>query len=492
MKRLIAILLCSILIIVTFTACGSQTNLPEPDPSGSVNADTPADTPDTSDTTGGQDNDNADAASWEGWGGFTSSFARSDSSQYNNATLQIKDLGDGIALFGFDIMEGSESTDRAESVNISGAFIANSDLTGTYEGINESGETIFSINFQLAKDGQKLTVTHEGDIAMNPDGTYNWLEGFIEADEGMAKALLENLPTAVTSLNSNLGAYTVNYPDSSILNYFYPVTATFDDTGAVLADFLVAGDLSSVWRLDTENGVPVLIFGEAQTMLDRVVYLEPEEGIDSEAEILPEAIPLLDVIMEDGTFLKPGTTAKLMLDSPYPFAFTIAEPLSVHDDVATVSKDGVVTAHNHGMTTISGTIVVEDGKRGFTLDITVGKEGDAFELELSSDLPYWNGLDFGPNLGYAEEYQIQSDPGDYANAAEAAKLTFDALKSGGNIPKYSDSTEYIMVLINIDDIKGEECYIYRLDDTGSNCAYAYQSGNVYYKEAGGEWKQAGA
>lgn len=105
----------------------------------------------------------------------------------------------------------------------------------------------------------------------------------------------------------------------------------------------------------------------------------------------------------------------------------------------------------------------------------------------TGDLAYWNGFNFGPNLGYNEEYENRSDPGEYVNAAEAAKRTFDALKSGTHIPQYSDDTEYTLVLVNMDDIEGEPCYIYRLDDIQFGCAYAYQSGNVYYEKSDGAW-----
>lgn len=470
MKRFIVFSFCLLLILSAFTACGSQTSELTSDMESSAKAD-------TSDVSTSSDDQDSSGRDTEGWGGFTGAFTRSDGSQYHNATLQIKDLGDGVALFGFDIMEGDETEDSAEEMNISGVFAANSDLTGTYEAISEAGETLYSIYFQLAEDGQILTVTHEGDIAMNPDGTYEWMDAFVEADEGMAMALIENLPTAATSLNSNLGAYTVNYQDGGVLEYFYPVTATFDDTGVVLADFLVTGDLTAVWRIDTEDGVPALVFGEAQTMLDQVVYLESEER------------PLLDVIMENTTFLQPGMTARLILDSPYPFAFTIAEPLSVYDDVATLSEDGAVTAHSTGTTTMTGTIVIEDGRRNFMIEITVGEAGEISDGQGNA-LAYWNGLDFGPNLGYAEEYENHGDPGDYMNAAEAAKHIFNALKADSYIPKYSDETEYTMVLVNMDDIGGEPCYIYRMDNISLGCAYAYQSGTIYYEKFDGAWVRA--
>lgn len=120
-------------------------------------------------------------------------------------------------------------------------------------------------------------------------------------------------------------------------------------------------------------------------------------------------------------------------------------------------------------------------------------EGKGDETEVD-DLPYWNGMDFGPNLEYYEEYQLQGDPGEYLNAAEGAKLTFDIMRENGNIPgEYSDDTHYTMVLIGLEEIESEECYIYRLEvdeptgTIGAAYAYAYQSGNIYMQGYGSQW-----
>ena len=115
--------------------------------------------------------------------------------------------------------------------------------------------------------------------------------------------------------------------------------------------------------------------------------------------------------------------------------------------------------------------------------------GDDFE----DDLPPWNGFDFGRNLEYREEHTLQGDPGEYLSTFEAAKVTFDTAKENGNIPDYSDSTEYSMVLVDLEDIEGEECYLYRLDvdepsgTVGAAYAYAYQSGNIYMQGHGGRF-----
>lgn len=117
--------------------------------------------------------------------------------------------------------------------------------------------------------------------------------------------------------------------------------------------------------------------------------------------------------------------------------------------------------------------------------------GDKFEED---DLPYWNGMDFGPNLEYYEEYIIEGDSGDYLNAAEGAKMTFETMRENGNIPgEYSDNIQYKMVLVSLEEIDGEECYVYRLDvdeptgTVGAAYAYAYATGNIYMQGQGSQW-----
>jgi hypothetical protein len=323
----------------------------------------------------------ADAASWFGYFG---ALTRKDSSQFKNATLQVKGLNDSVALFEFDMTEGGESKGKASTLQIAGTMLIEADGSGVYKRLKEDGSSLYSIRFERSEDGMLITVTHTGDIPMNPDGEYNWTDDRIESDAGLAVALLEALPAAATSLNSNYGAYTISYPEESVLNYFYPVTATFDDTGGALAEFIVCADLSAVWRLDTEDGVPALIYGTAQDMLDMVAYPAPEEDSGGDGAIPgPGASPvnLLNVIVEGGAFMTPGSSAKLMLDSPYPFPCSFQLALSTDDEVATVDDSGVITAHNPGTTTIfSGYVFIGEAKRGFTVELTVGAEGEPSDV----------------------------------------------------------------------------------------------------------------
>ncbi|NLO39702.1 MAG: hypothetical protein GX115_09560 [Ruminiclostridium sp.] len=386
MNRSIRIILSMLMVAMLLTGCG---NKKEPTPKAELPTTTsePSTQPSEPSTQPGEvTNPPGSVTNGTGWSGYFGTFTHRESSQYNNSTLQIKALDEAVVLFEIDMMEGSESEDQSRTLIIAGTMYIEDRETGIYECIREDGSTAYSISFSRSGDGQVLTVTHTGDIPMDPDGSYDYVDSTIEADADLSITLLENLPTAATSLNSTSSTYTIQYPDESVLNYFYPVTATFDDTGATLASYLVTDDLSAVWRLDTEDNIPVLIYGTAQDMLDQVVYLEPDEDEDSDAEISYEAMPLLPVIVEGGMMLTPGTMTKLIMDSPYPFPFTFEQLLSTDEAIATLDENGVITAHSAGSVTITGHVTLEDGRRSFMLDLVVGAEGEAGEVQ-ADDVP---------------------------------------------------------------------------------------------------------
>ncbi len=393
MNRFIRIILSVLMVAMLLTGCGNKKEttakgeLPATTSEPSTKPNEPATQPgESTSLTGEPSKLPGSVTDGSGWSGYFGTFTHRESSQYNNATLQIKALDEAVVLFEIDMMEGSESEDQSSTLIIAGTMYIENNGRGIYECISEEGSTVYSISFSRSGDGQVLTVTHTGDIPMDPDGSYDYVDSAIEADAELSIALLENLPTAATSLNSTSSTYTIQYPEESVLNYFYPVTATFDDTGATLASYLVTDDLSAVWRLDTEDNLPVLIYGTAQDMLDQVVYLEPYEDEDPEAEISSEAMPLLPVIVEGGMMLTPGTMSKLVLDSPYPFPFTFEQLLSTDDAIATVDENGVITAHSVGSVTITGHVVLEDGQQSFILDLIVGAEGEAGEVQ-ADDAP---------------------------------------------------------------------------------------------------------
>lgn len=362
MKKYFAPLL-AVLLVVLFTGCTVENIPATSEPVTSESA-----TPESL----GSDNVP------EEWEVMNAAFAREGSSQYDNATLMMKYLSNGCALFEFRLMEGSESEDSAVDTILSGVLILEDSGAGVYETIPDA-ENPFSVHFALSKDGQTVDVTHDGTLEISPDGRYAFVENQIEVSDASVGEILGFLPTAATSLNSSLGAYTIHYPNALISDWFYSVEAVFDDSGAVLAKFLIAKDLSAVFRTD-DDIEPVMIFGSAQPMMDAYVmeavggsYAEGsgEDGNGSAQDDTDyEPRQLVSVTLDYGAYMTPGTSGKLMAVIPADLPYTLTAK-SLDEGVAVVDENGVVTAVGEGETEIQCVVTCEDGVANISVPLCV-------------------------------------------------------------------------------------------------------------------------
>lgn len=360
--------LFAMLIVMFFFGCNREniSATPEPETSEPTSSDTP---------------DFADVS--EEWESMNAAFARKGSGQYNNATLMMKYLYNGCALFEFRLMEGSESEDMAFDTIISGVLIIDENGENVYETIPDA-ENSFSINFALSEDGQTVDVTHNGALEISPDGRYVFIENHIEVSDASSGEILSFLPTVATSLNKNLGAYTVNYPNALVSDWFYTVEAVFDDSGAVLAKFLIAKDLSAVFRAD-DDIEPVMIFGSAQPMMDAYVMDEPDsssaeetgEDIDGSKQDGSDYEPrqLVYVTIDNGTYMMPKTSGRLIAILPADLPYTLSAK-SFDETVAVVDENGAVTAVGEGETEIECVVTCEDGVSKINVPICVTGELD--------------------------------------------------------------------------------------------------------------------
>lgn len=318
------------------------------------------------------------------WKTVCGSYAWDESSQYTNSVLDLMWLDDGCVLFEFNLMEGSEAEDSATLLTVSGVLNVQEDGSGLYETASEDGESHLTIGFDLSEDGQHVTVSHEGVLPISPDGSYTFSDSGMEVSDYSATELVRYLPTAATSLNANLGAYTLNYPEGLVSGWFYPTDATFDDSGACLAKFIVAKDLSAVFRVD-DDIEPVLIYGSAQPMMDAEVWpelddAEPDESGEDEApaELSYDLCPVVSVGTDNGTVLSGGESTVLTVELPWDLPFTL-EARSSDPSIADVDENGVITAVSSGETSIAGTLTVEDGVKDFEIIITVFEDGASEE-----------------------------------------------------------------------------------------------------------------
>jgi hypothetical protein len=315
------------------------------------------------------------------WESVSGVYVREDSSQYNNAVLQMKYLSNNCVMFEFRLMEGSESEDSADTLVLPSVLLVDEDGVGRFESLPDS-EQPFGINVALSEDGHRATVTHSGELSISPDGVYNFTDDSLEVSEVSAISILEHLPTAATSLNHNNGEYTIQYPDELVADWFYPVQAVFCDSGAVLAKFLIAKDLSAVYRAD-DDIEPVLIFGSAQPMLDAEtipLHNGVSEGEET-AEWADETMPIVGAVIVDGVHLAVGQESRLTVMMPWKLPHTLTAESS-DPSVVDVDKNGVVKAVSAGEATISGTIAVDDGEKKFSIKVSVAKEKETVQTEV--------------------------------------------------------------------------------------------------------------
>lgn len=312
------------------------------------------------------------------WETVCGSYTWNESSQYTNSVLALMWLEEGSVLFEFNLMEGSEDEDSAIELTVSGVLNVQKDGSGIYEAASDDGESLLTIGFEISKDGKQVTVSHKGELPISPDGNYTFTNSGMEVSDYSATELVRYLPADATGLNTDLGAYTLNYPESLVSGWFYPIDATFDDSGEYLAKFIVAKDLSAVFRVD-DDIEPVLIYGSAKPMMDAETWPEFDdedyEGSEDEevGEISYDPYPLVSVGADNGTFLTVGESTTLLANLPWDLPFTLKAG-SADTSIADVDENGVITAVTTGETSITGTLTVEDGVKEFEIIINVFDE----------------------------------------------------------------------------------------------------------------------
>ena len=320
----------------------------------------------------------AAAASPDDWFAVSGTCAQADGNQYNSGTLQLLPMDNGCVLFELDVMKGSESEDWSDDFLLSGTFVVEEDGTGTWEEETEAGSV--SLRFTLAD--QTVTVTQKGKLPLPVEGDYTWLEPYFEVTADMAGELVEGLPTATTSLNGNNGAYRLEFSELMVDGWFHDLKAVFVDSGALIGEFLIANDLSAVYRIDTET--PMLIYGSADAMMAAAVDVYPEDGdlpetvvqldgktslAEGNAEAAPYSVALVDA-KPSSAQVKVGETAQVLPVTPgqIPVTYVCTSDKSA---VATVDEAGIITGVAPGTAIISGTLTVDGVEKPFQFEVDV-------------------------------------------------------------------------------------------------------------------------
>lgn len=322
------------------------------------------------------------AADSNAWQKAEGNYTWKESSQYNNGHLIIKPMEEDLFLFEFDVMRGSEAEDSSYDFSTAGILLV---------GDNGVGEAEFEVDKKPVKltftmKDKTITVKQSGTMPADVSGSYEFTEKGYEVSEAAATAALEGIAPVKTSLNSTNRPYRLVYANEAIGGWFYDVRAINQPSNKMFARFLVAADLSAVYRNDDVKD-PQLIYGSPASMLaaKKAPLLKEEEEEEapmiegatevnvekkdaSGADNQSESGAVVKVVPADPA-IKVGESSKLAVSIPGRLHYKLSDLKSSASDKVSVDDKGNLTAKAEGTATITGKITVDDASRDFKVEV---------------------------------------------------------------------------------------------------------------------------
>ena len=306
------------------------------------------------------------------------------SAQYSNGFLYVKPMEEDLFLYEFKTMRGSEAEDSSYDYNVAGILLVND---------KGEGEAEFDVDKKPVKltftlKGKTIDVKQTGEMPADVSGEYDFQEKGNLASEAAATAILEGIAPAKTSLNSSNRPYRLVYANETVGGWFYDVRAIHQPTNKMFARFLVAADLTAVYRNDDVKD-PKLIYGSPATMLTtEIAPLLQEEEEEEEAQV-PEGATEEKVEGKDAgkgedqsrlsgvvsvgpadPEIKVGEGSKLTVSVPGRLHYKLSDLKSSTGDKVSVDEKGNLTAKAEGTATISGKLTVDNASKDFKVNVT--------------------------------------------------------------------------------------------------------------------------
>lgn len=325
------------------------------------------------------------AASKKEWQNAQGSYVWTESSQFNNGILNIMPLENDLYLYEFKVVRGSEEEDSTEEFQTAGIFTINEEGDGIAE-VRYQDNDIVEIRFVL--NNNVIAAYQDGPLPLDIQGDYKHNEDTFDVSENAAVALIESLTPAVTSLTSANRPYKLVYADETVDGWFYQVTAVHEPSDTVIAKYLVAADLSAVYRNDDGIDEPGLIYGSPLNMLaaQRAPLVEENEieapaiengeqegdveekeaGSEDEAQLSP-----LVAIAPEQESLRMGEKTKIVAQLPGDIGYSIANLVSQDDKILRVTGDNELEGLAPGTVKVRGKLHLEKGEKAFETKITV-------------------------------------------------------------------------------------------------------------------------
>lgn len=319
------------------------------------------------------------AASPEDWFDVGGTFRQTAGAELAAGTLQLLPLDNGTVLFeiGVPLDEGMEPEAVPTAFHLPGTIYIEENGTGTWEQDTEGG----TVSLVFTLEGKRVSIEQSGTLPSPVAGVYTWQSTALNVTEECAGELLEGIATAATSLNESNRPYHLDMSNLVVDGWFYEMKAIHTPTDTVIGEFLIARDLSAVYRTDME--VPTLIHGSADSMLSAVqrVVLDATDmpAVPAGTEALPASspadegfgleLPLVDAI-PSRTSLAVGKTGQVAVITPGNIPATVVYA-SGNPDILTVDETGMMTGIVPGKALLLGTISVDGSEKEFSFEVTV-------------------------------------------------------------------------------------------------------------------------
>ncbi|MER2139094.1 MAG: hypothetical protein ABS965_03085 [Succiniclasticum sp.] len=306
-----------------------------------------------------------------------------ESAQYSNGFLFVKPMEEDLFLFEFKTMRGSEAEDSSYDYNVAGIFLVEDNGVGTAE-IDVDKKPV-KLTFTLK--GKTIAVKQTGTMPADVSGEYDFQQKENHATEAAATAILEGIAPAKTSLNSSNRPYRLVYANETVGGWFYDVRAIHQPTKKMFARFLVAADLTAVYRNDDVKD-PKLIYGSPATMLTTEIAPLLQEEEEEEEVQAPEGATeekvegkdsdkgenqsRLSAVVNVGPAdpaIKVGESSKLAVALPGRLHYKLSDLKSSAGDKVSVDEKGNLTAKAEGTATISGKLTVDNASKEFKVDV---------------------------------------------------------------------------------------------------------------------------
>ena len=288
------------------------------------------------------------------------------SAQYSNGFLYVKPMEEDLYLFEFKTMRGSEAEDSSYDYNVAGILLVND---------KGEGEADFDVEKKPVKltftlKGKTIAVKQTGEMPADVSGEYDFQEKSYNATEAAATAILEGIAPAKTSLNSSNRPYRLVYANETVGGWFYDVRAIHQPSKKMFARFLVAADLTAVYRNDDVKN-PQLIYGSPATMLTaEFAPLLQEEEEEEEAPVPEGATEEKVENKGSDNGGDQSRLSKLRVTIPGNLKYKLSDLKSSADDKVSVAGDGTLTAKADGVATITGKFTVDNASRDFKVEVT--------------------------------------------------------------------------------------------------------------------------